>query len=145
MKVSSFFVFLRPSLSFSTSWMKSGRGRFLVSGRRRTASPERMGKTPYMIQGRWGEYTVRIIKRGAMAAPKLEAIPRIPVAVALIMVGISSFPWAEELMRAAEETPTPKVDKVTRRVCISSGRNVVVRMKIPSKNPKIIWLTRRPI
>lgn len=35
------------------------------------------------------------------------------------MVGISSFPWAEEHMIAAEEAPTPKVDKVTRRVCIS--------------------------
>lgn len=42
-----------------------------------------MGKTPYRIQGRWGEYTVRIIKRVARAAPVLAAIPRIPAAVAL--------------------------------------------------------------
>lgn len=36
-----------------------------------------------MIQGRCGEYTVRIIKRGARAAPILPAIVMIPVAVAL--------------------------------------------------------------
>lgn len=37
-------------------------------------------------------------------------------------VGISSFAWATALMIAAEETPTPKVAKTTRRVCISGER-----------------------
>ena len=36
-----------------------------------------------MIQGRWEEYTVKIIKRGARAAPILEAIPKNPEAVTL--------------------------------------------------------------
>lgn len=35
-----------------------------------------MGKTPYTIKGRWGEYTVRFIKRGARAAPNLQQFPR---------------------------------------------------------------------
>lgn len=38
---------------------------------------------PQMIQGRGGEYTVRIIKRGDRAAPVPPAIPRTPVEVAL--------------------------------------------------------------
>lgn len=35
-------------------------------------------------------------------------------------VGISSFPWAREHMIAADENPTPSVDRATRRVCMSA-------------------------
>lgn len=38
---------------------------------------------PQMIQGRGGEYTVRIIKRGDRAAPEPPAIPRTPEEVDL--------------------------------------------------------------
>lgn len=38
---------------------------------------------PQMIQGRGGEYTVRIIKRGDRAAPVPPAIPRTPAEVDL--------------------------------------------------------------
>lgn len=42
-----------------------------------------MEKTAKMVQGRWGEYTVRIIKREVRAAPKLPTIVAIPEAVPL--------------------------------------------------------------
>ena len=37
-------------------------------------------------------------------------------------MGISSFPWVAELVLAAEETPTPKVAKATRKLCISGKK-----------------------
>lgn len=68
---------------FSTSSMVLGRGWFLVSGRQKTSSPERMGNTPYMIQGRWGEYTIRVIRSGARTAPILANTLLIPETVDL--------------------------------------------------------------
>lgn len=44
-----------------------------------------MGKTPYMIQGRRGEYTTRVIRRGARTAPVLENRLWIPATVDLCM------------------------------------------------------------
>lgn len=45
--------------------------------------PARVEKMEKMIQGRWGEYTVKIIKSGVRAPPTLPIIPVSPEAVAL--------------------------------------------------------------